>query len=177
MPTCTQITDALKVLASSVDPKTIDDISNSSATLVGISPTEQVVQLSSGGNAFLSVPPTTDISNKAFKLIITGKAHSPSVINNGMHLKVYMSDSVYPGREVYPLQINTFGYDNQDHTFFLELDMVYDPEMQWVTTPDFPLFSSITSQDEIKFCISAYTQNALDSNASLTIKQFKITLL
>lgn len=71
MPTCTQITDALNVLASATtDPSLLDDLTGlTSGLTVTFGSNSSPVQLTAGGDALLTVPSGVSLDGVLFRVI------------------------------------------------------------------------------------------------------------
>lgn len=190
MPTCTDIVDALNTLASAAtNPNIIDDLSGTTSVLSGLTATvPSPVQLTAGGNAVLSVPPSLTVDGFVFTVIVAGRLHSPTS-GTQMTVGLVFGD----GTSSTPVLVSAGENSQTTEEFILELRCVWDSTLHsikgWatnsITSGGSTSWSginvtSVASQSDIKFSIfgtsSPTFPNSSDPTDSLTITQFKAVL-
>lgn len=189
MPTCTQITDALNVLASATsDPNIIADLSSQLVPLVNSTGygTAQIVQLTTGGDAILTIPPSISIEGKRVKIIVSGKVNLVSTDpDKQVYINVCLGDVANTNAIAtwYP----NFGsiVDNMSFSFSIEGvwnlatgKMAFNADQSVGTASNMlnPVANCIytaASQTDIKFTVSGQIPGTTHPN-TITINQFEM---
>jgi len=147
LPSCTDITNALEVLASAVpDTNQIADFTSQLAVTYNSEPTVrsgQIVQSTSGGNAILSIPSTIDVDGKTVKLLISGY-----FIGAGGNI------SVAQGTDW--TTVNGSLGSKSTNGFVFEVDFMWSSQTQNIntSTASNPI-SGVTNQSSLQFVIIA----------------------
>jgi hypothetical protein len=187
LPTCTQITDALNVLASATTNQNIlADLTGQTAVLTNIGTVESFVQLTAGGNASLKPSDSSAIDNKASLIVGVGRMHGVSSPTNDLGtVTVYLNNA--GSRTAICSSTINFGGGDTDVPFIFSVPFVYDSVIQTITGSYNISFGSNTavagfstsgvlSDADISFEVSAKFAQSVVAN-SLTLSQFKMQLV
>jgi len=176
LSTCSALIDALNTVASYIAPSNIlGDLSGNLASLNPVPGTLTEIQLSSGGNASVSVP-ATNIDGKLIKVSISGYTTilGPTPPNPSPSLSLYMNSLALIGMEM----------NNTSETFCSVSTFVWNSSNNLVSgysggfSAVGPIGNTTVLPSSGNFVFSLFAEDSIGSNnSSITVNQFKVELV
>lgn len=189
MSTCTDLFNAINAIV--VDPNLLVSVAPSDiAVLSNIGTTESIVQLTTGGNALLSVPASPAIDGQLFRVVIAGRLFNARASSTSGNLRVYKGTSI---DSLYKIAEPSFAIPADSEFEDPYLAFYFDATILWssvyqtyfghnkfliggtggsVTVNGVPPRAA-ASQTDLKFFLTAQFTQA-DAGNSLTVTQFTI---
>jgi hypothetical protein len=183
---CTDLISALNTVASYVtDPSILEDLSGDTAAL-SLSTTEQEVQLSGGGVAVLTIPPTALVDGQLFEIIVSGTANKDATSATPI-LHMYRGTDLSDGSKGQIINLALSVPPSSTANFSFKFDCIWSSATQslgvvfqgYNGTSFHGLDASTRSasaQTDLVFFLAGSTTST-PSSETLTVTEFKAKLL